>query len=317
MSKIYRIGGIGLLSRRKIDAVEHVSFSLGYDEPVITALVGESGSGKSTLANMILGLTFPSSGDILYKGRNVTDWIKRDKKSFYREVQPIFQDPYSVYNPFYRVERVLEIIMRNYNLASTKGDIKEKTLVAMKEIGLRPEDIVGRYPHQLSGGERQRIMLARILLIHPRLIVADEPISMIDVSLRASFMNQLQSFKKNLGISCLYITHDLNNARYISNRMIVLCRARIVEEGPTAEVIKNPLHPYTQLLMESIPIPDPRKRWKDKTDLAKSTSRYDKTSVESLCVFSDRCPHVKNKCQQKRPELIVVSPKRKVACFCR
>jgi peptide/nickel transport system ATP-binding protein len=158
-------------------------------------------------------------------------------------------------------------------------------------------------------------MLSRILLIHPRLIVADEPISMIDVSLRASFLNQLQSFKKNLGISCLYITHDLNNASYASDRMIVLCRARIVEEGPTAEVIKNPLHPYTQLLIESIPVPDPDKRWKDKTDLAKSKSHYDEISSESGCVFSNRCPHVKNVCQQKSPELIEVSSKRKIACL--
>lgn len=307
-------GGLSLLSRRTIKAVNQVSFVIPSDKPVVTALVGESGSGKTTIARMILGLLEPTSGEILYKGRRISEWLKKDKKVYLKEVQPIFQDPYSTYNPSYRVERVLEIIIKKFNLVSSEAEKRETILKAMKDIGLRPEDLLGRYPHQLSGGERQRFMLTRILLMRPKLIVADEPISMIDVSLRAIFLDHLLMFKERLGISCLYITHDLNTASYISDNIIVLCHGSIVEEGPKDVLIKDPLHPYTKLLVSSIATPDPRNRWKERIDL-KSIESFEELKGRRGCVFSSRCPYSEALCKQTMPPSIEVEPNRRVCCF--
>ena len=256
VTRIFKIGGgLGVLGGTFIKAVDGVSFSLPREKPKITALVGESGSGKTTIARMILGLLNPSSGEILYKGKNVSTLLKEDPKTFRREVQAIFQDPYSVYNPFYRVERVLRLAIRKFKLASNKNDERNLIVESLKAVGLRPNDILGRYPHQLSGGERQRLMLARILLLKPNLIIADEPVSMLDVSLRAAFLGELKKFKNEYGVSCLYITHDLNIAHYISDDVLVLNRGKIVEKGDKKAVIEDPLHPYTCLLYTS---PSPR-----------------------------------------------------------
>ncbi|MEM3478766.1 MAG: ABC transporter ATP-binding protein [Candidatus Bathyarchaeia archaeon] len=312
-SREFRVGGgLGLFSRRIIKAVDAVSFSMP-SEPWITALIGESGSGKTTIARMILGLLPPTSGEILYKGRSVSEWIKKNKMAYYREVQPIFQDPYSIYNPYYRVDRVLEVAIKKFKLASSKEEARSLMIKAMEDIGLRPEDLLGRYPHQLSGGERQRFMLTRILLIRPRLIVADEPISMIDVSLRAIFLDHLLSFKEKHGISCLYISHDLHTASYLADNVIILCYGRIVEEGPKNQVIEDPLHPYTKLLISSIPIPDPKRRWTDKIDLT-SMESLKKFRADKGCVFSARCPYVMEKCLSETPQLKNIGQERKVAC---
>lgn len=314
VTKVFKIGGgLGLISRKTIRAVDSVSFLMPSDKPLITALVGESGSGKTTIASIILGFLKPTSGMVFYKGREVSDWLKRDRLEYFREVQPIFQDPYSIYNPFYRVERVLEMVIRKFKLAS-RGETRELIIKAMKDIGLRPEDLLGRYPHQLSGGERQRFMLTRILLIKPRLIIADEPVSMIDVSLRAMFLDYLMSFKEKLGTSCLYITHDLNIAGYIADNILVLCNGRIVEKGAKESIIKDPLHPYTRLLVSSIPIPNPRIRWREEIDLT-SIEAFKKLKVEKACVFSSRCPYVMDRCKREIPELIDVGLNRRVACF--
>jgi len=315
VTKVFTIGGgLGLFSRRMIKALDSVSFMIPSDKAVITALVGESGSGKTTIARIILGLLEPSSGYVFYRGRTVSDWLKKNRIEYLKEVQPIFQDPYSAYNPFYRVEHALKMVVKKFKLASSKSEMQEKIVSAMKEIGLRPEELLGRYPHQLSGGERQRLMLTRILLMKPKLIVADEPVSMIDVSLRAVFLNQLISFKDKLGSSCLYITHDINIASYIADNILVLCHGRVVEEAPKDALIEDALHPYTKLLMSSIAIPDPKKRWKEKTELA-SLESFDKLKVREGCIFSTRCPYVKKICTEKEPPLLQIEPKRRVACF--
>ncbi len=315
VTKIFRIGGgLGLISRRSIKAIDSVSFSIPLNEPTITALVGESGSGKSTIARITLGLLEPTSGEVTYKGRHVRKWLEKGKLDYYREVQPIFQDPYGTYNPFYRVERVLELTARKFRIALDKESARELIIAAMKDIGLRPEDIMGRYPHQLSGGERQRLMLVRILMVKPRLIVADEPVSMIDGSLRAMFLNHLIAFKNQLGISSMYITHDLNTASYVADRIMILCHGRIVEEGPKEDVIREPCHPYTKLLMESMPVPDPRARWREKIDLATIES-FKKLKTEKGCIYFARCSYAMEKCKDEMPPLSEVSPGRKVACF--
>jgi peptide/nickel transport system ATP-binding protein len=306
-------GGLGLGAKKRIRAVDNVSFTISGEKPTITALVGESGSGKSTIARMIMGLLEPTSGEILYDGKSIRFWLKKDRKNYRRNVQMIFQDPYSIYNPFYRVERVLFMTVKKFGLASSKDEARKMVIESMRAMGLRPKDLLGRYPHQLSGGERQRLMLVRILLLKPKLTVADEPVSMIDVSLRSIFLNNLRDLKDRINMSCLYITHDLNIAHYICDDMMVLCHGRIVETGNTAVVVEDPLHPYTQNLVSAIPIPNPKERWKDTANIEQAA--FKELWAERGCIYSHRCPYVMPLCKEVIPPLIEVESGRRAACF--
>jgi len=314
VTKIYRTSGGLKLSRRKfMKAVDGVSLNLIGNEPTVLGLIGESGSGKSTIARMILGLLKPTSGEIFYKDRNLRDWLKSDKKIYRREVQAIFQDPYSIYNPFYKVNRIFKIPIKKFGLASTNKEEKNLIVEALETLGLRPEDVLGRYPHQLSGGERQRLMLARIFLIKPRLLIADEPTSMIDASLRSIFLNNLLDLKKRLKMSCLYITHDLNTAHYVADEMAILCKGNLVEMGDAETILRAPLHPYTKLLVSSIPIPDPRKRWKER--LKSEDVILGKSQMEHGCIYSNRCNEARPICKKEKPKLVEAEPGHKVSCF--
>jgi len=314
VTKDYTIGGgLGLIKRKIIRAVDRVSFTIPREKTTISALVGQSGSGKSTIARMILGLLEPTSGQILYEGRDTRLWVKENKRAYRRNVQVIFQDPYGIYNPFYRVDRVLFKAVKKFGLASSENEAHSMVIDSMRALGLRPEDLLGRYPHQISGGERQRLMLVRILLIRPKLVIADEPVSMIDVSLRSIFLNNLQDLKNRIKMSCIYITHDLNIAHYVSDDMMVLCHGRIVETGETKSAVKDPLHPYTQNLVSAIPIPDPKKRWKDTVEMEGAT--FEELRAEHGCIYSHRCPHVMAICKKEIPPLVEVKLGRKAACF--
>jgi ABC-type oligopeptide transport system ATPase subunit len=253
--------GGGFLSQRKVVALQNFSHAIEAEPATITAIVGESGSGKTTMARILLGLESPTSGAVLYKGKELRHHSRRERREFRRDLQAIFQDPFEVYNSFYKVDHVLTTPVAKFHLAKSKADARQMIEQALESVGLRPEDTLGRYPHQLSGGQRQRTMVARTLLLRPKVIVADEPVSMVDASLRVTVLANLLQLKQEFGISLVYITHDLATAYQISDHIIVLHRGVVVEEGDPEQIVKNPQHSYTKLLISSIPQPDPDRPW--------------------------------------------------------
>jgi peptide/nickel transport system ATP-binding protein len=254
-------GSSGLLAKKGTAALKSMNLALEADDPSILAVVGESGSGKSTLASLILGFISATEGEVLYNGKDVKRLSNAERQVYRREVQAIFQDPFAVYNPFYRVDHVLNVPLSKFKLARTKAEAQRMMEEALSAVGLRPEETLGRYPHQLSGGQRQRIVVARALMLKPKLIIADEPVSMVDASLRATILESLRTLNKDLRIPVVYITHDLATAYHVSDQIVVLFRGEVVESGETETVIKNPQHSYTKLLIDSIPWPDPERRW--------------------------------------------------------
>lgn len=281
------------------------------DAPTITAIAGESGSGKSTLARLLLGFEEPTSGEVLYRGKNIQELSRSEHDNFRREVQAIFQDPFGVYNPFYKIDHILTTPIKSFKLASSRKDGQEQIERALQTVGLNPVDVLGRYPHQLSGGQRQRITIARALLLRPKLILADEPVSMVDASLRATILESLLLLYRDFNISFIYITHDLTTAYQIAEELIVLYRGRMVEAGPVTEVVRNPRHPYTRLLIQSIPSPDPEKSWGDGM-----ASQSDSIEVQGNigCQFASRCPFVMEECRLTEPPRFRVG-NAAVACF--
>ncbi|HEU5089524.1 MAG TPA: dipeptide/oligopeptide/nickel ABC transporter ATP-binding protein, partial [Roseiflexaceae bacterium] len=213
-----------------IAAVDNVNLVLP-NEPTLISLVGESGSGKTTLSRMLLGLETPTAGQIMYQGKDVAGFTKDEWNVYRRQVQAIFQDPYAIYNPFYHVEHVFSMAIKQFKLADSPDKAREMIETSLRAVDLRPNDVLGRYPHQLSGGERQRIMLARIHMLRPKVIIADEPVSMIDAAVRTLFMNILLDFKSQYGISCLFITHNLSTAYYLGGDIAVMCYGRVIEHG--------------------------------------------------------------------------------------
>jgi len=256
-----RVYGGGRFGPREVVALKEFSLTLDANNPVIIAVVGESGSGKTTMARLLLGLEPPSTGAVLYKGGDLTRLAPRERKVFRRDVQAIFQDPFEVYNPFYKVDHVLTTPIAKFGLANSREDARRQIDEALRAVGLKPEETLGRFPHQLSGGQRQRTMVARTLLLRPKVIVADEPVSMIDASLRVTVLQNLLQLKQDYGISLIYITHDLTTAYQISDHIIVLHRGDVVEQGDPEQIVKRPQHPYTKLLITSIPLPDPDRQW--------------------------------------------------------
>jgi oligopeptide/dipeptide ABC transporter ATP-binding protein len=312
---VTKIFGGGLFNKTKnlTVALEDFSLAIENEPPSITAIVGESGSGKTTLARLILGLTAPTSGEVLYQGKDLRQLAGEERRLFLRDVQVIFQDPYEVYNPFYKVDHVLETPIAKFHLAPSKEKARALLEETLHAVGLRPEETLGRYPHQLSGGQRQRVMVARALLLRPRLIIADEPVSMVDASLRATILDSLRQLNRQFGISLIYITHDLTTAYQISENIIVLYRGSVAEAGDVELVVKDPQHPYTRLLVGSVPLPDPDRTWQKEPTPADATSRPDGTARG--CKFVDRCPYAMPVCREKVPPLFQSNPHRAAACF--
>lgn len=254
-------GGGGLRGGTGVVALKDFSIAIDGQTPSITAVVGESGSGKSTMANLLLGFETPTDGAAIYRGKDLRRCSAEERKQFRRDVQAIFQDPFGVYNSFYKVDHVLTTPIAKFKLAGSKEESRRLIEEALIAVGLRPEETLGRFPHQLSGGQRQRTMVARTLLLRPKLIIADEPVSMVDASLRVTVLANLLQLKEQFGISLIYITHDLATAYQISDRIIVLHRGVVVEDGHPEQVVKHPEHAYTKLLIDSIPLPDPDRAW--------------------------------------------------------
>jgi peptide/nickel transport system ATP-binding protein len=258
---------------------------------------------------MLLGLVAPTSGQVLYQGRDLHALSGTERRAFRRDIQAIFQDPYGVYNPFYRVDHVLTTPVARFHLASTKAEARNLVEDALRAVGLRPEEILGRYPHQLSGGQRQRVMVARALLLRPHLIVADEPVSMVDASLRATILGSLRQLNQEHGISIIYITHDLATAYQVADSIIVLYHASVAEAGDVELVVKAPRHPYTQLLIASVPQVSTERTWLDE----QRGGQRAETDHDG-CKFVARCPVAMPICRTVAPQPRRTEAGRVVAC---
>ncbi len=251
-------------SGEAVTALKDVSLEIGGQPATITTIAGESGSGKSTLANAILSFVQLDSGQVIFKGNDIATLDRRQRLDYRRDVQAIFQDPFSVFNPFYRVNHVFDMVIKRFKLARTKDEARSLVEDALNRVGMRGDEVLDKHPHQLSGGQRQRMMIARAYLLRPSLIVADEPVSMVDASLRAMILDIMLRMKDDQNISFLYITHDLSTAYQVGDDICILHRGAIVERGDARAVIDNPQHDYSRLLIGSIPVPDPNVKWDTK-----------------------------------------------------
>ncbi|MEM8802020.1 MAG: ABC transporter ATP-binding protein, partial [Pseudomonadota bacterium] len=244
-----------------VTALHPLSFTLQGDTPQIISIVGQSGSGKSTMGSIMLGFNPPSMGRVLYEGQDIQRMSAGQSLAFRKNVQAVFQDPYACFNPFYRVNHTLKFPFKRFGLATSEAQTQRAMEDACAAVGLDPDLVLSRYPHQLSGGQRQRLIVARALMLSPKLLIADEPVSMVDASLRATILSNIYDLKDKYGISILYITHDLATAYHVSDFVMVLYKGHVVEAGPPKQVIGAPQHPYTQLLIDSIPWPDLDRSW--------------------------------------------------------
>jgi peptide/nickel transport system ATP-binding protein len=252
VTKIYRQGG--MLGRRNIVAVNNVSLSLG-EQPEILSIVGESGSGKSTIAAMVLGQTAPTEGRLHFVGKPVVNHSSGERRAFMKTVQPVLQNPFEAFNPLKRVDRYLFETAKNFSPSEgrqSRSAVEAAADAALNHVGLSLQEIKGRFPHELSGGQLQRVAIARALIPQPRLLVADEPVSMVDASLRMAIVNLFGRLKNELGLSIIYITHDLATAYYISDRIAIMRKGEIVEEGAARLVLDNPQHAYSRALKDAV-----------------------------------------------------------------
>jgi ABC-type oligopeptide transport system ATPase subunit len=264
-----------------ITAVDDVSFTLAASPPQIVSLVGQSGSGKSTIARNVLGLQKPTAGSVLYGGKDIFKLSRAEYDEYRRDVQPVFQDPYAIFNPFYRVDRALWKAVKKFGLTTSRSKGLDLIEESLRAVRLEPENVLGRYPHQLSGGQRQRIMLARVHMLRPSFIIADEPVSMLDAQVRKHFLDILLDFQREHGMTTLFITHDLSTVYYLGGEVMVITKGEIVERGPVSTVMHEPSHPYTELLLDSIPQPDPDNRWTTRINVDELEGVEDNTPADT------------------------------------
>jgi len=304
VSKTYRVGTFG---GKKLEAVSDASFEVNDGE--VVSLIGESGSGKSTIGKMILRLIAISAGTITFNGRDISTLKRGALKEYYRQVQGVFQDPFSSYNPIFKADRVFEIVRDHFYPGVKDREWDEKVRQSLEAVGMNPRHVTDKYPHQLSGGQLQRFLIARALLLDIRFLVADEIISMLDASTRIDVLNLLADLKER-GLAVLFITHDLSLGYYISEDAAILYRGCVVEMGQTEKIYDNPVHPYTQMLMAAVPRLD--RKWED----VEIELRAKQEELSTGCVYFERCPKDRRDecCRDQRPQLAEIEPRHFVAC---
>ncbi|WP_274362904.1 ABC transporter ATP-binding protein [Paenibacillus thermotolerans] len=309
LSRHFKIGG--MLFGSKITAVDGVDITIPGDQPQIMSIVGESGCGKTTLAKMILQLLDPSSGNIVLEGVPLSYYAKRkNKKEFYKKVQPIFQNPFTTFSSRRTVDAYLYETALNLDAAKSKAEAKQIITEALRSVGLEYGQVAGKYPNQFSGGELQRISIARALIPKPRLIVADEPVAMIDASLRMNVVNLFKKLKEEYNVSFIYITHDLSTAYYVSDYIATMYRGNLIEFGDAKQILNRPAHPYTELLLDSIPRVG--KKWDERMALPDiETKEY----AMNGCKFAGRCVYAKEICHTAKPYMVDVQDRHQVLCF--
>ena len=313
LKKYFVAGRPGLFSRKEsfVHAVDGVDLQLQRGE--VIALVGESGCGKSTLSLTLMGLEEATEGHIFFNGKDITHATNEERKAFRQKIQMIFQDPYESLNPTQTIEEIVTEPLVVHGLAHDPHERKERVLRALEDAGLKPaESYLQRFPHQLSGGQRQRVVIAGALVLEPVLLLADEPVSMLDVSIRAEIINLLADLQKSRGISVIFITHDLGTVGFFADRVAVMYLGRIVEIGSMRAVLKDPKHPYTQALLSVIPVPNPRLRKKRIILQGETPNPID---LPAGCRFHPRCPMAIDICKQTDPMLMTVNATHLAACL--
>src|SRR3954468_14826991 len=309
LTRHFKVGGA--IARQTLHAVDDVTFTIGRGE--IVALVGESGSGKSTVARLLARVYAPTSGEIIYQGRPLRSMRSRRELLRYRsDVPMVFQDPFSSLNPVYRVSHGILRGLRLHRPELSGQQRWAEAVRVVEAVGLNPaEETLQRYPYELSGGQRQRIGFAQALAYHPTLIVADEPVSMLDVSIRIGLLNLMAELRDRDGVSLLYITHDLASARYLADRVMVMYAGNLVETGTVEDVLQNPKHPYTQLLLDAVPDPRAPLSPHDSSDRGEPPRVIDPTPG---CRFRWRCPLAVDTCEHVTPALLELAPAHSAAC---
>ncbi len=313
LKKYFQAGRPGWFSRNEdfVHAVDGVDLQLQRGE--VIALVGESGCGKSTLSLTLMLLEEATEGNIFFNGKDITHVNTQEKKAIRQRIQMVFQDPYESLNPTQSIEEIVTEPLIVHGLGANAEERKERVRRALEDSGLKPaESYMSRFPHQLSGGQRQRVVIAGALVLEPHLLLADEPVSMLDVSIRAEIINLLADLRRSRNISVIFITHDLSTVGYFADRVAVMYLGRIVEIGSMSEILQNPQHPYTQALLSVIPVPNPRLRKKRIILQGETPNPID---LPSGCRFHPRCPVAINVCKQTDPRLTGISETHQAACL--
>lgn len=308
VTKVFKIGS--LLSHKKLTAIDNVTLSIDADHPVILSVVGESGCGKSTLCKMVLRMHTPDGGDILLNGNSYRNRKAYNPNQFRLDVQPIFQNPYETFSVRKPVDSYLYNTALRLGICKTREEATERIDETLKSVGLSLSSVKGKYPAQFSGGELQRVSIARALITRPKLIVADEPVAAIDASMKMNIVNLFKELKDKYSVSFIYITHDLSTAYYVSDYIATLYRGCLIEYGPAKQIMDEPAHPYTELLMNAVP------RVGDKWDESMAMpDMEDKEYALTCCKFAPRCPYATEECRKGRPSETWITDERKVLCY--